>query len=60
MQITIDNDKVVNILQSLASQLDLTTDKVIELCIAFTDTDKVLSLGCQLSHELKLEATEQP
>lgn len=58
MTITLTNPKTISIITSLTQQLDLSANDVVNLVVAFMDCDKVLSLGKQLSEELK--TTEQP
>jgi hypothetical protein len=53
MNVTITNDKVISILNSLSTQLDLSIEDVVKLCVAYMDVDTVLSLGHKLSAELK-------
>lgn len=52
MNLNLSNPTTINILQSLVNQLDLPIETVIELTLAFTDSDQVLTVGKQL----KLEA----
>ena len=58
MQLTISNPTVISILESLSGKLDLPVETIIELVLAYTDSDKVLAHGKQLSQELKTEVTE--
>lgn len=58
MQLTINNPTVISILESLSGKLDLPVETIIELVLAYTDSDKVLDQGKQLSQELKSQVTE--
>jgi len=58
MQLNLTNPNVISILETLSAKLDLPFEAVLELCIAYTDSDKVLELGKQLSQELKSQVTE--
>ena len=59
MNVTLTNPKTISIITSLAEQLDLDTNNIVNLAVAFMHVDSVLSLGKQLSEQLKSEATEQ-
>ena len=58
MQINLTNPLTTDILTNLSIKLDLPVETVIELVLAYTDSDKVLEHGKQLSKELKSEVTE--
>lgn len=58
MQLNLNNPNVISILHNLSSKLQLPIETIVELCIAWTDSDKVLEHGKQLSQELKSQVTE--
>lgn len=58
MQINLTNPTVISILNNLSIKIDLPVETVIELVLAYTDSDKVLDQGKQLSQELKSQVTE--
>lgn len=58
MQLNLTNPTVTSILHNLSIKLDLPVETIIELVLAWTDSDKVLEHGKQLSEELKLETKE--
>lgn len=58
MQVNLTNPTVTDIFNKLIIKLDLPVETVIELVLAYTDSDKVLEHGKQLSKELKSEVTE--
>ena len=58
MQINITNPLTTSILHYLSIKLDLPIETIIELVLAYTDSDKVLEHGKQLREELKSQVTE--
>jgi len=58
MQLNITNPLTTSILHNLSIKLDLPVETIIELVLAYTDSDEVLERGKQLSQELKSEVTE--
>ena len=58
MQLNLTNPLTTSILHNLSIKLDLPVETIIELVLAYTDSDKVLDQGKQLSQELKTEVTE--
>lgn len=58
MKVNLTNPIVISILETLSSRLELSFETVIELVLAYTDSDKVLDQGKQLSQELKSQVTE--
>lgn len=58
MQINLTNPLTTSILHNLSIKLDLPVETIIELVLAWTDSDKVMAHGKQLSQELKLETKE--
>lgn len=58
MQLNLTNPLTTSILHNLSIKLDLPVETIIELVLAYTDSDKVLEHGKQLSQELKSQVTE--
>lgn len=58
MQINLTNPTTISILHNLAIKLDLPVETIIELVLAYTDSEQVLAHGKQLSQEMKSEVTE--
>ena len=58
MQLNLTNPLTTSILHNLSIKLDLPIETIIELVLVYTDSDKVLEHGKQLSQELKSEVTE--
>ena len=58
MQLNLTNPLTTSILHNLSIKLDLPVETIIELVLAYTDSDKVLEHGKQLSKELKQQTTE--
>ena len=58
MQLNLTNPLTTSILHNLSIKLGLPVETIIELVLVYTDSDKVLEHGKQLSEELKSEVTE--
>ena len=58
MQLNLTNPLTTSILHNLSIKLDLPVETIIELVLAYTDSDKVLEHGKQIHEEMKLETTE--
>jgi len=52
MQLNLTNPLTTSILHNLSIKLDLPVETIIELALAYTDSDKVLEHGKQLSEEM--------